>query len=88
MKLFIYKSIIVSFLIILIFKATIGSVIKNYEKKIYESFNKEKLEYVKEKIRGELNNALEKENYFSKEDAILINKFLTKIRDELSSNNK
>lgn len=88
MKLFIYKSIIVSFLIILIFKATIGSVIKNYEKKIYESFNKEKLEYVKEKIRGEINNALEKENYFSKEDAILINKFLTKIRDELSSNNK
>ena len=88
MKLFIYKSIIVSFLVILIFKATIGSVIKNYEKKIYESFNKEKLEYVKEKIRGEINNALEKENYFSKEDAILINKFLTKIRDELSSNNK
>tara|TARA_E500000178_G_C17034549_1_gene762606 strand:- start:791 stop:1057 length:267 start_codon:yes stop_codon:yes gene_type:complete len=88
MKLFIYKSIIVSFLVILIFKATIGGVIKNYEKKIYESFNKEKLEYVKEKIRGELNNALEKENYFSKEDAILINKFLTKIRDELSSNNK
>lgn len=88
MKLFIYKSIIVSFLVILIFKATIGGVIKNYEKKIYESFNKEKLEYVKDKIRGELNNALEKENYFSKEDAILINKFLTKIRDELSSNNK
>ena len=88
MKLFIYKSIIVSFLVILIFKATIGGVIKNYEKKIYESFNKEKLEYVKEKIRGELNNALEKKNYFSKEDAILINKFLTKIRDELSSNNK
>ena len=88
MKLFIYKSIIVSFLVILIFKATISGVIKNYEKKIYESFNKEKLEYAKDKIRGELNNALEKENYFSKEDAILINKFLTKIRDELSSNNK
>ena len=88
MKLFIYKSIIVSFAVILIFKVTIGSVIKNYEKKIYESFNKEKIEYVKEKIRGELNNALEQENYFSKEDAILINAFLTKIRDELSSSNK
>lgn len=87
MKIFIYKSVIVSILAIVIFKVTIGSAIKNYEKKIYESFNKEKIEYFKDKIRGELNNALEKENYLNKEDAVLINKFLSKIKKEISSNN-
>ena len=87
MKIFIYKSMIVSVLAIVIFKVTIGSAIKNYEKKIYESFNKEKIEYFKDKIRGELNNALKKENYLKKEDAILINKFLSKIKKEISSNN-
>ena len=87
MKIFIYKSVIVSILAIVIFKVTIGSAIKNYEKKIYESFNKEKIEYFKDKIRGELNNALKKEKNLKKEDAILINKFLSKIKKEISSNN-
>tara|TARA_B100001063_G_C16501283_1_gene422181 strand:- start:169 stop:432 length:264 start_codon:yes stop_codon:yes gene_type:complete len=87
MKIFIYKSIIVAILAIAIFKVTIGSVIKNYEKKIYESFNKEKIEFYKDKVRKELNNAVEKENYLTKEDSILINKFLLKIKKEISSNN-
>ena len=87
MKIFIYKSIIVAILAIAIFKVTIGSVIKNYEKKIYESFNKKKIEFYKDKVRKELNNAVEKENYLTKEDSILINKFLLKIKKEISSNN-
>jgi len=83
MKIFIYKSLIVSLLIIIIFKVTVSSTIKNYEKKIYESFNKEKIEFIKEKIRFELKSAIKKENYLNKEDAILIKKFLIKINNEI-----
>lgn len=83
MKIFIYKSLIVSLLIIIIFKVTVSSTIKNYEKKIYESFNKEEIEFIKEKIRFELKSAIKKENYLNKEDAILIKKFLIKINNEI-----
>ena len=81
MRIFIYKAAIISVLIIVIFKLTILSVITNYEKKIYENFNKEKVEYFKDKLRLEMKNAIEKDEYFKKEDAILIKKFLEKIKN-------
>lgn len=87
MKIFIYKSLIITIAIVVAFKVTIGSTVKSYEKKLYENFNKQRIEYFKEKIRNELETAVKKDNYFSKEDAILINKFLNKIKNELLSNN-
>ena len=60
MRIFIYKAAIISVLIIVIFKLTISSVITNYEKKIYENFNKEKEEYFKDKIRVEMKKAIKK----------------------------
>ena len=68
----------------LVFKLTISSVITNYEKKIYENFNKEKIEYFKDKLRLEMKNAIEKDEYFKKDDAILIKKFLEKIKKEIN----
>ena len=75
---------IISVLIIVIFKLTISSVIKNYEKKIYENFNKEKVEYFKDKLILEMKNAIKKDEYFKKDDAILIKKFLEKIKKEIN----
>jgi hypothetical protein len=86
MKIFFYKSIIISFLIVVIFKLTISSTIQSYEKKIYENFNKQNIELIKDKIRGEIESAIEKENYLKKNDVLLINKFFSKIRNELSNN--
>lgn len=84
MRIFIYKAAIISILIIVIFKLTISSVITNYEKKIYENFNKEKVEYFKDKLRVEMKNAIKKDEYFKKDDAILIKKFLEKIKKEIN----
>lgn len=84
MRIFIYKAAIISILIIVVFKLTISSVITNYEKKIYENFNKEKVEYFKDKLRLEMKNAIEKDEYFNKDDAILIKKFLEKIKKEIN----
>ena len=83
MKLFIYKSLLIFFLVFLLFQLTIGSLIKNYEKKIDHYFSKYYLNHLKLKIREEMKNAVEKENYLNPEDAELINKFLEKLKKEI-----
>ena len=88
MKLFIYKSLFVFFVAFLLFQLTVGTVIKNYERKIDTYFSKQSLEYMKSKMREEIENAIEKENYLKPEDALLINKFLKKLKKEIFSQNQ
>jgi len=88
MKLFIYKSLLIFFLIFLLFQLTIGSVVKNYEKKIDHYLSKYYLENLKSKIRSEVQNAIDKDNYIKPEDAELINKFLKKLQKEIFIQNK
>ena len=88
MKLFIYKSLFVFFVAFLLFQLTVGTVIKNYERKIDTYFSKQSLEYMKSKMREEIENAIEKENYLKPEDALLINKFLKKLEKEIFSQNQ
>ena len=83
MKLFIYKSLIIFFLVVLLFKFTIGSLVKNYEKKIDNYFSEENIIVIKQKIRNEMKNAIEKENYLTPEDSKLINNFLKKLQSEI-----
>lgn len=87
MRVFIYKSIIISVLIVIVYKITILSTVKNYEKKIFENFNKEKIEFIKIKIKDEIRSSIKKEKIISKEDALLINNFLKKIKEDLDLNN-
>ncbi len=88
MRTFIYKSLIISFLAIIVFKLTISRTINSYEKKFYENFNREKVEFFKSKIRDEMRNAIKKDNYLSNEDAILIREFIDKVKSDLSSTKK
>ena len=88
MKLFIYKSLLVFFLTFLLFQLTIGSVVKNYEKKIDHYLSKYYLENLKSKIRSEVENAIDKDNYLKPEDAELINKFLKKLQKEIFIQNQ
>ena len=85
MRTFIYKSLIISFLAIIVFKFTISRTISSYEKKFYENFNSEKVEFYKSKIRDEMRNAIKKDNYLNNDDAILIKEFIDKIKSDLSS---
>lgn len=87
MRTFIYKSFIVAFLAIIVFKFTISKTIQSYEKKLYENFSREKIEFYKIKIRDEMKNAIEKDNYLDREDAKLIREFIDKVKAELSSTN-
>lgn len=87
MKTFIYKTVIISAFIVVVFKLTISSLITSYEKKVYENFNKEKIEYVKNKLRNEIKSGLNKEKILNNEDALLIKRFFDKIKLEINQAN-
>ena len=83
MRLFVYKTLFVFFCLFLLFNLTIGYQIRKIENSIQNLSSKEKIESVKEKIRKEMKNGIDKDNIFSNEDRILIKKFLNKINEEL-----
>ncbi len=85
MKLFIYKSLIVIFLVFVLFHTTIGYVLRDYEGKIYNTFDKEKISFIREKIREEIKDGINSDRILSQEDAALLNDFINKIRSEINS---
>ena len=85
MKIFVYKALFIFLCIFLLFQLTIGVKIKQFERELDNFKSKENIENIKNKIRKELRNAVEKENYLSDDDAKLINEFINKLKQELSN---
>ena len=83
MKQFIYKMLIFVVSIILIYEFTIGKQISQFKNKSNIITSKEGRKEGVNKIREELKKAINKERYLSKEDAKLINEFISKIQKEL-----
>ena len=69
--------------IILIYEFTIGKQISNLKNKTDVFASKEGRKEGVNKLREEIKKAINKERYLSKEDAKLINEFITKIQKEL-----
>ena len=87
MKIFFYKTLLVFFLIFVLFHLTFGAKLREIEGRLEYFKSKKNIEITKNKIRDELRTAVGKENYLSTEDAQLINKFINKLKQELSSQN-
>ncbi len=87
MRTFVYKTLIVIISIFLLYQLTIGYTVYNFQKKIFTSLDKESIEYVKDKIRQEINKSISKERVINKEDSILLRKFIDKIKDDLKNIN-
>jgi predicted PurR-regulated permease PerM len=87
MKIFVYKALFVFVCIFILFQLTVGVKIKQLNSQLNQLKSQKNIYYLKNKLRNELKNAVEKENYLSPEDAKLINDFLNKIKKELSNNN-
>lgn len=83
MKSFIYKTIIVLIAIILLYEFTIGKQIALFKDRFEILLSKEGRRDGVDKIRNEIQKAVNKERYLSKEDAILLNKFIKKIQEEV-----
>tara|TARA_B100000953_G_scaffold228080_1_gene189652 strand:- start:33 stop:299 length:267 start_codon:yes stop_codon:yes gene_type:complete len=83
MKQFIYKMLIFTLSIILIYEFTIGKQISQFSGRMDAISSKEGRKESINKLREELKRAVKKDRYLSKEDAKLINEFLFKIQKEL-----
>ena len=85
MRIFVYKSLFVFLCLFLLFQLTIGAKIRQLNYELAKFKSQENIENIKDKIRNELKNAISKENYLTQEDARLINKFINKLKKELSN---
>ena len=84
MKIFIYKALIVTFLMYVLFQFTVGLKIREYENKLENLlYNKLAREKIIEKIKGEIESANQKENIFTNEESELLSNFINKIQKEL-----
>ena len=83
MRQFIYKMVVLAIAIILVFEFTIGKKISQFGSKVDAISSKEGRKETVNKLRKEIQKAVKKERYLSKEDAKLINEFILKIQKEL-----
>ena len=83
MKLFIYKTLIITFLILLTFQLTIGSKINNIKAEIAKLSSPQKISEFKIKLFDEIKKANKKENYFSPAEREELSNFIKKIQKEL-----
>ena len=84
MRIFIYKTLFIFLCIIIVYKMTIGSLMNKFESKLDSISSKENIVTIKEKIRDEMSESIKKDQILNKEDAILIKKFLNKIKSEIN----
>ena len=76
--------LIIALTIILVFEFTIGKKISQFGGKVDAVSSKEGRKETVNKLREEIQKAVKKERYLSKEDAKLINQFILKIQKELN----
>ncbi len=84
-KKFIIKLIAVTFAIIIIINVTYNLIFADKLENINKILllnKKENIESIKDKIRSELKQGLEKDQIINEEDKLLIYKFYLKIKDE------
>jgi hypothetical protein len=85
MRQYIYKTLIAVIALILVFEFTIGKTINKFDQKVEALFSKEGRKITIISIKKEMQKAIDKENYFSEEEKLLINNFILKIKNELNS---
>ena len=83
MRIFIYKSLFLIILIYILFQLTIGYTVKKIKGEIYNLKSKENIEFIKNKLRDEINSTIKKDKLLDERDKKLINDFIKKIKKEL-----
>ena len=85
MRVFIYKTIVITIIFIIVFEFTIGKridpLVKNLDKFSDSQGRKELIG----KLRKEMNKGLEKEYMLNTEDRVLVYKFFNKLKNEINS---
>ena len=85
MRNYIYKVLIATIALIIVFEFTIGRKFNQIEEISNNFLTKEGRKAMINSIKNEMEKATEKENYLTENERILINKFISKIKNELKS---
>ena len=83
MRQFIYKTVIIIFGLIIAYEFTIGKTISKFEQKADLVLSKEGRKSLVISVKKEMQKAVDKENYLTNDERVLINNFIDKIRKEL-----
>jgi len=84
MREYIYKILILSVALILVFEFTIGRKFNQINEKIDGFFTKEGRKEMVLSLKNEMKKANEKENYLDEEERIILRNFIIKIKKELN----
>ena len=87
MKNYIYKIVIASIAVILVFKFTIGKEMSEMNEKIDFFFTSDGRKEIVNSLKKEITKANNKENYLDEEEKILLKNFIKKIQKELELTN-
>ena len=85
MKNYIYKIIIATIALIIVFEFTIGRKFNQFDEISNNFLTKEGRKQMIVSVKNEMEKAVEKKNYLTEDERILINKFISKIRSELNT---
>jgi len=85
MKNYIYKVIIATIALIVVFEFTIGRKFNQFDEMSNKFLTKEGRKIMINSIKSEMEKATKKENFLTEDERILINNFIAKIRSELNS---
>ena len=85
MRQFIYKTIIVIVALVVAFEFTIGKTINKFNQKAEMVFSKEGRKGMVVNVKIDIQKCIDKENYLTEEERLLINNFINKIKKELNS---
>ena len=85
MRNYIYKIIVAAIALIIVFEFTIGRKFNQFDKISDNFLTKEGRKQMIVSVKNEMEKAIEKENYLTEEERVLINKFMSKIKKELNS---
>lgn len=85
MRNYIYKTLIAVIALIIVFEFTIGKTLNKITDQTDILLTKEGRKEMVNSIKIEMKKAVKKENYLKKDERILINKFIAKIKKELKN---
>ena len=85
MRSFIYKALIITFIFVIAFEFTLGKRLDPLVQSINKFSNEQGRKELINKLRKEMRKGLNKEYMLKEEDRILINRFINKLSNEISS---
>ena len=85
MRDYVYKVIIATIALIIVFEFTIGRKFNQIEEISNNFLTKEGRKSMINSLKNEMSKATKKENYLTENERILINEFVSKIKKELNT---